>query len=301
MKFHVLLTSYELVSIDANTLQSIDWAVLVVDEAHRLKNNQSKFFKVLNGYTLDYKLLLTGTPLQNNLEELFHLLNFLSPDEFYDKNFFLSEFEDIAKEDQIKKLHEILGPHMLRRLKSDVLKGIPTKSEFIVRVELTPFQKKYYKYILTKNFEALNMKGSAPVSLLNIMMELKKCCNHPYLFATAAEEATRVPPHNAFAVKELTEASGKLVLLEKMLRNLFAEGHRVLIFSQMTRMLDLLEDFMEGHGWKYERLDGSITGSTRQASIDRFNGKISMLVSKYYHRSLVVFSLFLICSLYQLG
>lgn len=279
MKFHVLLTSYELVSIDANTLQSIDWAVLVVDEAHRLKNNQSKFFKILNGYPLDYKLLLTGTPLQNNLEELFHLLNFLSPDEFYDKNFFLSEFLDIAKEDQIKKLHEILGPHMLRRLKSDVLKGIPTKSEFIVRVELTPFQKKYYKYILTKNFEALNMKGAVPVSLLNIMMELKKCCNHPYLFATAAEEATRVPPHNAFSVKELTEASGKLVLLEKMLRNLFAEGHRVLIFSQMTRMLDLLEDFMEGHGWKYERLDGSITGSVRQASIDRFNGKISVLFS----------------------
>jgi len=271
VKFHVLLTSYELVSIDANTLQSIDWAVLVVDEAHRLKNNQSKFFKVLNGYPLDFKLLLTGTPLQNNLEELFHLLNFLSPGEFYDKNFFLSEFEDISKEDQIKKLHEILGPHMLRRLKNDVLKGIPTKSEFIVRVELTPFQKKYYKYILTKNFDALNCKGATPVSLLNIMMELKKCCNHPYLFAAAAEEAPRVPPHNAFQARELTEASGKLVLLEKMLRKLFAAGHRVLIFSQMTRMLDLLEDFMEGHGWKYERLDGSITGTTRQASIDRFN------------------------------
>ncbi|XP_065060706.1 chromodomain-helicase-DNA-binding protein 5-like isoform X3 [Rhopilema esculentum] len=271
VKFHALLTSYELVSIDANTLQSIDWAVLVVDEAHRLKNSQSKFFKILNGYPLEYKLLLTGTPLQNNLEELFHLLNFLSPSEFYDKNFFLSEFEDIAKEDQIKKLHEILGPHMLRRLKHDVLQGIPTKSEFIVRVELTPVQKKFYKYILTKNFEALNLKGSTPVSLLNIMMELKKCCNHPYLFAMAAEEAPRVPPHNAFRAKELSEASGKLVLLEKMLRRLFAEGHRVLIFSQMTRMLDLLEDFMEGHGWKYERLDGSITGSVRQASIDRFN------------------------------
>ncbi|XP_057304729.1 chromodomain-helicase-DNA-binding protein 5-like isoform X2 [Hydractinia symbiolongicarpus] len=270
VKFHVLLTSYELVSIDANTLQSIDWKVLVIDEAHRLKNNQSKFFRTMSNYNIGYTLLLTGTPLQNNLEELFHLLNFLCPNKFINRENFLAEFEDIGKEDQIKKLHEMLGPHMLRRLKSDVLKGIPTKSEFIVRIELSPMQQKYYKYILTKNFEALNARGSVQVSLLNIVMELKKCCNHPYLFATAASEAPRLP-NNAFEVKALTEASGKLVLLYKMLKKLETQGHRVLIFSQMTRVLDLLEDFMEGHAWRYERLDGTITGQIRQAAIDRFN------------------------------
>jgi len=182
----------------------------------------------------------------------------------------LSEFEDIAKEDQIKKLHEKLGPHMLRRLKADVLKDMPTKSEFIVRVELSPMQKKFYKYILTKNFDALNARGSQQVSLLNIVMELKKCCNHPYLFSTAAAEAPRYAS-GAYEVKGLTEASGKLVLLYKMMIKLKNLGHRVLVFSQMTRVLDLLEDFMEGHGWKYERLDGTITGSVRQAAIDRFN------------------------------
>ena len=82
VKFHVLLTSYELISIDQATLGSVDWAMLVVDEAHRLKNNQSKFFRVLTNYKIGYKLLLTGTPLQNNLEELFHLLNFMSPENF---------------------------------------------------------------------------------------------------------------------------------------------------------------------------------------------------------------------------
>ncbi|XP_018571409.1 chromodomain-helicase-DNA-binding protein Mi-2 homolog isoform X1 [Anoplophora glabripennis] len=271
IKFNVLLTSYELISIDAACLGSIDWAVLVVDEAHRLKSNQSKFFKILNSYNITYKLLLTGTPLQNNLEELFHLLNFLNGQKFNDLTTFQAEFADISKEDQVKKLHELLGPHMLRRLKTDVLKNMPTKSEFIVRVELSPMQKKYYKYILTRNFEALNPKGGGQqVSLLNIMMDLKKCCNHPYLFPAAAEEAP-LGAHGSWDVQHLVKASGKLVLLSKMLRKLREQGHRVLIFSQMTKMLDILEDFLEGEGYKYERIDGAITGGLRQEAIDRFN------------------------------
>ncbi|XP_077201932.1 chromodomain-helicase-DNA-binding protein 4 isoform X3 [Paroedura picta] len=271
VKFHVLLTSYELVTIDMAILGSIDWACLIVDEAHRLKNNQSKFFRVLNGYSLQHKLLLTGTPLQNNLEELFHLLNFLTPERFHNLEGFLEEFADIAKEDQIKKLHDMLGPHMLRRLKADVFKNMPSKTELIVRVELSPMQKKYYKYILTRNFEALNARGGGnQVSLLNVVMDLKKCCNHPYLFPVAAMEAPKMP-NGMYDGSALIRASGKLLLLQKMLKNLKEGGHRVLIFSQMTKMLDLLEDFLEHEGYKYERIDGGITGNMRQEAIDRFN------------------------------
>uniref|UniRef100_A0AAY4ASA6 DNA helicase n=1 Tax=Denticeps clupeoides TaxID=299321 RepID=A0AAY4ASA6_9TELE len=271
IKFHVLLTSYELVTIDQNALKSIDWACLVVDEAHRLKNNQSKFFRRLNDYKIDHKLLLTGTPLQNNLEELFHLLNFLTPNRFNNLEGFLEEFADISKEDQIKKLHDLLGPHMLRRLKADVFKNMPAKTELIVRVELSPMQKKYYKYILTRNFEALNSKGGGnQVSLLNIMMDLKKCCNHPYLFPVASMEAPKTAS-GAYEGASLTKASGKLLLLQKMLKKLKEQGHRVLVFSQMTKMLDLLEDFLDSEGYKYERIDGAITGALRQEAIDRFN------------------------------
>merc|ERR1719300_658046 len=250
VKFHCLLTSYEMISMDAACLGSVQWEVLVVDEAHRLKNNQSKFFKVLAGYALNYKMLLTGTPLQNNLEELFYLLNFLTPGKFNDLNEFQTSFEDVGKEEQVRKLHELLGPHMLRRLKADVLKNMPSKSECIVRTNLAPQQKKVYKNILTRNFEALNSKGGAQVSLLNIMMELKKCANHPYLLPGPAEEA-QLAPNGLFEINAMIKACGKLTLLTKMLKQ--------------------LKEYLDGMGYKYERIDGGITGTVRQEAIDRFN------------------------------
>ncbi|XP_013407009.1 chromodomain-helicase-DNA-binding protein 4, partial [Lingula anatina] len=270
VKFDVLLTNYELISLDKTTLGSVDWDVLVVDEAHRLKNNTSLFFRVLSEYNIAYKLLLTGTPLQNSLEELFNLLNFMSPGKFDDMEQFLEEFSDISKDEQVLKLHEMLGPHLLRRLKADVLKNIPSKSEFIVRVELSPLQKKFYKYILTRNFEALNSKGMNRVSLQNVMMDLRKCCNHPYLFPTAHVDAPK-GPHGVYEGSSLIKACGKLELLSKMLKVLKRTNHRVLIFSQMTRVLDILEDFLIYEKLGFERIDGSISGQARQEAIDRFN------------------------------
>ncbi|CAD6191489.1 unnamed protein product [Caenorhabditis auriculariae] len=255
MKFHVLLTSYECINMDKPILSSIEWGALVVDEAHRLKNNQSTFFKNLREYKIGYRVLLTGTPLQNNLEELFHLLNFLAPDRFYDLESFTREFAEISKEDQIQKLHSLLGPHMLRRLKADVLTGMPSKSELIVRLELSPLQKKYYKNILTKNFDALNVKnGGTQMSLINIIMELKKCCNHPYLFVKASMEAPKLK-NGMYEGTALIKNAGKFVLLQKMMRKLKEEGHRVLIFSQMTMMLDILEDFCEVESYKTRLID----------------------------------------------
>ncbi|CAG7832256.1 unnamed protein product [Allacma fusca] len=273
VKFHVLLTSYQFPSIDATCLGSIPWEMIVVDEGHRLKDDRTLLFKDLMKYTTSYKLLLTGTPLQNNLEELFNLLNFLCPEKFSDVSAFLTEFEDIAKEDQIKRLHSLLGPHLLRRMKVDVLKDMPSKSELIVRVELSPLQKQYSKHILMKNFKALNAKSGRHTSLLNIFMDLRKICNHPYLFSKACAEAPEDPVTGWYELEAMTEASGKLVMLRKMLEILKKQGHRVLIFSQMTSMLDILEEFLTLLGHSYERIDGNITGSARQDAIDRFNAE----------------------------
>eukprot|EP00053_Salpingoeca_punica_P019998 m.205742 g.205742 ORF g.205742 m.205742 type:complete len:1395 (-) comp17765_c0_seq1:329-4513(-) len=281
LKMHVLLTSFEMAMADSTVLGSVPWEVLIVDEAHRLKNNNSKFFKQLKDFQADYRLLLTGTPLQNNLDELFHLLNFLSPKRFGSLENFQAEFADVAKEEQIARLHALLGPHMLRRLKADVLTNMPSKSEVIVCVNLNPLQKKFYCHILKKNYEALNRgRGKQrQVSLLNIMAELKKICNHPYLFSAARDEdeasITRHDSHspdvNGTDAWHLLHASAKLALLDKMLLRLHATGHRVLIFSQMTRLLDILEEYMRVRQFKYERIDGSVAGSDRQARIDSFN------------------------------
>lgn len=182
---------------------------------------------------------------------------------------FETEFASLNKEEQIAKLHKMLGPHLLRRLKADVMKALPPKSEIIVRVDLTPLQKQFYRAILTRNFEVLN-RGNArtsQVSLLNIVAELKKCANHPYLFE-GVEPPTKTPQE---AMELLIDASGKMQLIDKLLTKLHQQGHRVLIFSQMTRVLDILEDYMLNRQYKYTRIDGSVTGEDRQTRIDRFN------------------------------
>ena len=160
---------------------------------------------------------------------------------------------------------------MLRRLKQDVLKNFATKQELLVRTNLTAEQKKLYKAVLTKNFESLRSRtGPNSTSLINIMMDLRKVCNHPYLFQVSADAAKRLP-NGAFEGSELIEKCGKLHVLDKMLKKLKERGHRVLVFSQMTRLLDLLEDYLEYANYRYERIDGSVTGSLRQEAIDRYN------------------------------
>lgn len=272
-RFHVLLTSFEMIYVDSSILNNINWSLLVVDEAHRLKNSQSKYFKFLLKFKINYKLLLTGTPLQNTLEELYHLLLFLSPNDIVNKEEFLSRFEDISKEEQIIQLQQILGPKLLRRLKKDVLKDLPSKSESIIRVDMSNLQKTYYKAVLTKNYNQFVSKSSSS-SLMNVVMELKKCCNHPYLFSSAFEEAKRDQDGN-LDPEMFIQASGKFIILDKMLKKLKETNHRVLIFSQMTKMLDLLEDFLDYFDYKFERIDGSINSVKRQQAIDRFNSENS--------------------------
>lgn len=162
---------------------------------------------------------------------------------------------------------------MLRRFKEDVEKSIPVKEETIIEVELTTTQKAFYRAILEKNFGFLKKGGAAGPSLINVMMELRKCCIHPYLIQGAEDRI--VSEKNATTAEAqyqcLIDASGKLVLIDKLLKKLKEGGHKVLIFSQMTRCLDLLQDYLRGRQYPYERIDGSIRGDMRQAAIDRFS------------------------------
>ena len=182
-KFDVILTTYEMTLSGQHHLRNIIWRVGIFDEAHRLKNKVSKAAEVLQTFQIEHKVLLTGTPIQNSLDELFALLNFLQPHRFFSKELFLKDYGNLRRSEDVEKLQALLKPLMLRRLKEDVEKSIPVKEETIIEVELTNIQKRYYRAILEKNFGFL-MKGAKSnnmPNLINTMMELRKCCIHPYL------------------------------------------------------------------------------------------------------------------------
>uniref|UniRef100_A0A673LKQ9 Chromodomain-helicase-DNA-binding protein 8-like n=1 Tax=Sinocyclocheilus rhinocerous TaxID=307959 RepID=A0A673LKQ9_9TELE len=279
-KFDALITTFEMILSDCPELREISWRCVVIDEAHRLKNRNCKLLDSLKMLDHEHKVLLTGTPLQNTVEELFSLLHFLEPAQFPSEIEFLREFGDLKTEEQVQKLQSILKPMMLRRLKEDVEKNLAPKQETIIEVELTDVQKKYYRAILERNFSFLSMgatQNSNVPNLLNTMMELRKCCNHPYLITGAEEKIVAElrevydPLAPDFHLQALVRSAGKLVLLDKLLPRLKAGGHKVLIFSQMVRCLDILEDYLIHKRYLYERIDGRVRGNLRQAAIDRFS------------------------------
>lgn len=277
-KFNVLLTTYEMVIADASHLRAVPWEVLVVDEGHRLKNSGSKLFHLLNTFSFAHRVLLTGTPLQNNVGEMYNLLNFLQPDAFPSLAAFEEKFNFLSTAEQVEELKKLVAPHMLRRLKKDAMQNIPPKTERVVPVELSSVQAEYYRALLTRNYHVLRQAGKTTQhkSMLNIVVQLRKVCNHPYLIPGTEPEAGSPDFLHEMRIK----ASGKLTLLHAMLKNLKEQGHRVLIFSQMTKLLDILEDYLnvEFGNQAFERVDGSISVAERQAAIARFNQDTSRFV-----------------------
>ncbi|CAG0902990.1 unnamed protein product [Cyprideis torosa] len=267
--WNALVTSYEMVLREKAKLKKFDWRYIVIDEAHRIKNEESKLSRFVREFKSANRLLLTGTPLQNNLHELWALLNFLLPDVFNSSEDFDSWFNTTSCFESIslvERLHGILKPFVLRRLKSDVEKGLLPKIELKVFVGLTKMQREWYTKLLMKDIDVVNgVGGKDKMRLLNILMQLRKCANHPYLF----DGAEPGPPYTTD--KHLVDNCGKMVLLDRLLPRLKEEGSRVLIFSQMTRMMDILDDYLWWRKYKYCRLDGQTPHEERQEQIEEFN------------------------------
>jgi SNF2 family DNA or RNA helicase len=279
-KVGMVLTTYEMVIGDLPLFRSMAWEALVLDEGHRLKGGPtSRGFDALAQLDVAHRVLLTGTPVQNNLEELFNLLHFLRPDLFPSFAAFTAEVASRAGGEggKMAALIAVAQPHMLRRVKRDVLAKLPPRREVHVPVELSPLQTEWYRAMLTRNYELLAGTGSGAgaaaaraTKLHNMVMQLRKVANHPYLI-DGTEPAGLT---DAAATARLrVAASGKLALLDAMLTQLRARGHRVLVFSQMVRMLDVLEDFCRDRFGQdaFERVDGGVLAGARQAAIARFN------------------------------
>ena len=299
LKFNVMVTTYDTLIGDFDIIEEIPFRSSIVDEAHRLRNQKGKLLEIMKTindrakmeYGFQHRILMTGTPLQNNMDELWTLLNFVAEDEFDDNAEFFENYGNLASQDAVEELQNRIGPYMLRRVKEDVAKDIPSKEETVIDVELTATQKTYYRAIFEHNHGFLTGKGAgnkAP-KLMNVQMELRKCCNHPFLLEGVEEKegyrvrgelekATKLghaPDWDAIHEETLEQglimSSGKMVLLDKLLPKLRREGHKVLIFSQMVRMLDVIADYCDFRDFNTERLDGRVNGLERQKAIDRFN------------------------------
>nr|XP_031859137.1 uncharacterized protein CI109_005487 [Kwoniella shandongensis]KAA5526209.1 hypothetical protein CI109_005487 [Kwoniella shandongensis] len=269
--FNILITTYELVLRERTTLKKFSWEYIIIDEAHRIKNVDSLLSQIIRTFVSRGRLLITGTPLQNNLQELWALLNFILPDVFSSSEDFDAWFKTKDNSDSdavVKQLHKVLRPFLLRRVKADVEHSLLPKKEINLYVGMTEMQRKWYKMLLEKDIDAVNGatgKKEGKTRLLNIVMQLRKCCNHPYLF----DGAEPGPP---FTTDEhLIENAGKMVILDKLLKSMKAKGSRVLIFSQMSRVLDILEDYCQFRGHQYNRIDGGTAHEDRIAAIDEYN------------------------------
>ena len=268
---NVVLTSFEFATRDKAALGRLDYSYLIIDEAHKLKNDQGKLFQALSSYKCHNRLLLTGTPLQNNSRELWSLLNFVLPNIFNDHNQFEEWFAapfgknsdnvSLSTEEQwlvINQLHAVLRPFLFRRLASDVANELPDMVDHKIICSMSAWQKAVYKTLVEDS--SIVVEGPKVLRLDNQTMQLRKVCNHPYLFLDTY-----------YVNANFIRAAGKFDILDRILPKFKATGHRVLIFSLMTEVLNLLEDLLKYLGLKYSRLDGSTKGETRQQLIKDFN------------------------------
>lgn len=281
-KFNVMLTTYEYVIKDKAFLSKIKWLYLIIDEGHRMKNTQSKLAIVLsNSYSARYRLILTGTPLQNNLPELWSLLNFILPKIFDSGKTFEEWFNapfantgeklELNEEETlliIRRLHKVLRPFLLRRLKKDVESELPDKIERVIKCPKSALQAKLYDIIKEKS---MRQHTTGIKRFNNTIMQLRKICNHPFVFEEVEKQLNPSQINNEL----LYRVSGKFELLKRILRKFHATGHRVLMFFQMTTVMTIMEDFLTMEGYRYLRLDGSTKSEDRAEMLKQFNASNS--------------------------
>jgi ATP-dependent helicase STH1/SNF2 len=285
-RFNVLLTTYEYIIKDRPILSKIKWFHMIIDEGHRMKNAQSKLSATIQQYyTTRFRIILTGTPLQNNLGELWSMLNFVLPsifksaktfDEWFNTPFANTGGQDkmeLTEEEQIlviRRLHKVLRPFLLRRLKSDVEKDLPDKTEKVIKCKFSALQARLYKQMVTHNkLVVSDGKGgkTGARGLSNMIMQLRKLCNHPFVFDEVENQMNPLSISNDI----LWRTAGKFELLDRILPKYKATGHRVLMFFQMTAIMDIMEDFLRYRNYQYLRLDGTTKSEDRSELLYEFN------------------------------
>ncbi|TPX36140.1 hypothetical protein SmJEL517_g01611 [Synchytrium microbalum] len=282
--YSVCITTYEFIVRDKAVLSKVKWVYCIIDEGHRMKNAESKLSTTLvQAYSCRYRLILTGTPLQNNLPELWALLNFILPkvfnsvrsfDEWFNTPFSATtggqEKIELNEEEQlliIKRLHKVLRPFLLRRLKKDVESELPDKVETVIKVSMSALQRRLYEQVRAQRTVNADLSRVGFKALNNIIMQCRKICNHPFVFQ---EVEDIVNPSGALN-EVLYRVAGKFELLDRILPKFRRTGHRVLMFFQMTQIMDIMQDYMRFRGYNFLRLDGTTKSDERSDMLKQFN------------------------------
>ncbi|GMS82058.1 hypothetical protein PENTCL1PPCAC_4233 [Pristionchus entomophagus] len=283
-RFNVLLTTYDYVLKEKALLGKITWKYMIIDEGHRLKNHNCKLNQMLHSsFRAQHRLLLTGTPLQNKLPELWALLNFLLPsifsscgtfDDWFNAPFATTgEKAELSSEETmliIRRLHKVLRPFLLRRLKKEVESQLPDKTEHVIRCGMSALQRVLYTH-LQKGVLVDTKAQQGGHNLSNTLMQLRKLCNHPFLFHSVEDSCRAAWNLSDMAGDEMYRVAGKFELLDKILPKLRATGHRVLLFCQMTECMTVLGDYFAYRQWDFLRLDGDTAQEKRGELLAQFN------------------------------
>ncbi|KAL0309252.1 UNVERIFIED_CONTAM: ATP-dependent helicase BRM [Sesamum radiatum] len=278
MKFNVLVTTYEFIMYDRSKLSKVDWKYIIIDEAQRMKDRESVLARDLDRYRCQRRLLLTGTPLQKSLiiEKCF----MIGSSQPFQKEGPTHNAEDDWLETEkkvitIHRLHQILEPFMLRRRVEDVEGSLPPKVSIVLKCRMSAIQSAIYDWIKSTGTLRVDpedeqrkvqknalYQAKSYRTLNNRCMELRKACNHPLL---------NYPYFIDFSKDFLVGSCGKLWILDRILIKLQKTGHRVLLFSTMTKLLDIMEEYLQWRRLVFRRIDGMTSLEDRESAIVDFN------------------------------
>ncbi|XP_030628398.1 DNA excision repair protein ERCC-6 [Chanos chanos] len=284
----VLITSYSYVRIMQDYIQRYDWHYVILDEGHKIRNPNAGVTAACKQFRTPHRFILSGSPMQNNLKELWSLFDFVFPGKLGTLPTFMEQFSvpitmggySNASPVQVQTaykcacvLRDTINPYLLRRMKADVKANLslPDKNEQVLFCRLTEDQREVYQKFLDSKevYQVLN----GEMQVFSALIALRKICNHPDLF-TGGPRLLRGVSEDQLSEEEhfgYWKRSGKLIVVESLLRLWFKQGHRVLLFTQSRQMLEILEVFVREKGYSYLKMDGTTTIASRQPLIAQYN------------------------------
>ncbi|XP_030342587.1 DNA excision repair protein ERCC-6 isoform X2 [Strigops habroptila] len=291
----ILITSYSYIRLMQDNIHSYDWHYVILDEGHKIRNPNAAVTLACKQFRTPHRIILSGSPMQNNLKELWSLFDFVYPGKLGTLPVFMEQFSvpitmggySNASAVQVKTaykcacvLRDTINPYLLRRMKADVKMSLslPDKNEQVLFCRLTDGQREVYqKFINSKEvYQILN----GDMQIFSGLVALRKICNHPDLFAGGPKILKGVPDAEVEEADQFGywKRSGKMIVVESLLKIWHKQGHRVLFFTQSRQMLQILEVFVRERNYSYLRMDGTTTIASRQPLITRYNEDKSIFI-----------------------